>query len=135
MHDHEPNQFERPSLDELHGPVREAVEIVRLQPIPFGALADAQDRAKKLEGTSMMRSRQYTWRQMAMAAMVAAVIIGPALSAALWLGEFGSDGDTSEQYAEADNGMGLGVPLPNGMRAVTFRVDADDVEAGFIQPN
>src|SRR5262249_14848296 len=76
---------------DLPSMLRAAVDAIHAQPLPFGALSDAMERAKRLEGPTMTRGRKYSWRQMAMAAAVAAIVLGPMLLAALRLDASRSD--------------------------------------------
>src|SRR5262249_19507456 len=80
------------------------------------------------------------WRQMAMAAMVAAAVFGPVFLVATGGGDTNDDTGLPEEWAlaieqsRADE-TGLGVGLRNGMRGGTIRVDKSGINAGFIQPN
>src|SRR5262249_26246204 len=98
MNDDMRNPAERPARDELPARLRAAVEQVHAQPLPFGAISDAMERAKRLEGTPVAQTRNHGWRQMAMAAAVlAAALLGPMLVAIAFQQRIQSDKDASLQ--------------------------------------
>jgi hypothetical protein len=87
----------------------------------------------------MPRTTKLGWRQLAMAAMVAATLIGPMLFIAYETRDVGGGDERSEYWAMVGNSEGDDHPqsleLPNGMRALTIKVDSAALETGLVQPN
>jgi hypothetical protein len=142
MHEDKPHPSDLPARTELTGMLRDAVEQVHAQPVPFESVSRSLDRAKQLEAMTMKRTLNLGWRPLAMAAMLAAALFGPFFLVGSGTGDTLDENGLPEEWAMAveqsrEDQTGLGVELPNGngLRAMTLRVDIDTVVSGFLQPN